>query len=259
MSRVASWVKDEDLFSDPAQQAAEYAASSPNGDFFRERLRLVADLLDRHSPSLPGDPERTLLDVGCGPGMLVETAVNRQMRFVGVDLSFPMALACHRRLRTSRNGQALRGNAEALPLASAAFDLVLCMGILEYVPSIGAALRELHRVLRPGGLLIASMLNPRSPYRIWLRLSQPELCKLTQPYVYPEPTLVTMTEASGFRVLEREYYDFNLLLSPLDDRFPRVRATTSRALSGLARSPLRWLGTGYLFAARKHCAAASGR
>ena len=186
--------------------------------------------------------------------MLVETAVNRQLRFVGVDLSFPMALACQKRLKASRGGQALRGSAEALPLASAAFDLVLCMGVLEYLPSIGVALRELHRVLRPGGLLIASMLNPRSPYRIWLRLWQPELCKLTQPHVYSESTLVTLTEASGFQVLQREYYDFNLLPCPLDERFPRVRATTSRALSGLARSPLRWLGTGYLFAARKPCA-----
>lgn len=259
MSRVSSGMKAEDLFSDPARHEDDYAAGSPNGDFFRERLRLVSDLLDRHAPSLPGARERTLLDVGCGPGMLVETAVERQLRFVGVDLSFPMAMACHKRLQATRSGQALRGSAEALPLASSAFDLVLCMGILEYLPSIGVALREFHRVLRPGGLLIASMLNPRSPYRIWLRLSQPELCQLTQPHVYPEPALVAMTAASGFQVVQLEYYDFNVLPAPFDDRFPRTRATTSRALSGLARSPLRWLGTGYLFAARKPGSSSAAR
>ena len=54
------------------------------------------------------------------------------------------------------------GNAMALPFADGSFDLVLCQEMLQFVPDRLAALREVRRVLSPGGRFLASTWRPRS-------------------------------------------------------------------------------------------------
>ena len=58
----------------------------------------------------------------------------------------------------------LVGGIEEMPLCDNSFDIVLAMGVLEYT-EVPAALQEIHRVLRPDGRVLATMLNPASPYR----------------------------------------------------------------------------------------------
>lgn len=50
----------------------------------------------------------------------------------------------------------LHGSLEAIPVEDASFDVVLCLQVLEHVPDPGAAVRELHRVVRPGGRVLLS-------------------------------------------------------------------------------------------------------
>jgi len=50
----------------------------------------------------------------------------------------------------------LHGSLEAIPADDASFDVVLCLQVLEHVPDPGAAIRELHRVVRPGGRVLLS-------------------------------------------------------------------------------------------------------
>ena len=50
----------------------------------------------------------------------------------------------------------LHGSLEAIPVDDASFDVVLCLQVLEHVPDPGAAIRELHRVVRPGGRVLLS-------------------------------------------------------------------------------------------------------
>jgi SAM-dependent methyltransferase len=241
-----------DLFSDAHRYASDYEASSPDGEFYRERLGLVSEFLDRLLPKSP-DPHsnRRLLDVGCGPGMLIDAARSRRIRFFGADLSPSMASACHERLQKNQSGHVSRASVESLPFSPATFDLVVCMGVLEYVPSICTALREIFHVTKPGGLLVASMLNPRSPYRIWECLTQPELCRIQRPYVYSERTLGSLMETSGFCVLDCAYFDFNVFLPPLDRKYARRAIVVTRFLSRLAHTPLRWLGTGFVTVAQR--------
>jgi SAM-dependent methyltransferase len=50
----------------------------------------------------------------------------------------------------------LHGSLEAIPVVDGSFDLVLCLQVLEHVPDPAAAVRELHRVVRPGGRVLLS-------------------------------------------------------------------------------------------------------
>ena len=89
-----------------------------------------------------------VLDVCCGPAMLAAGALARSAEAVGLDFSTE-AVELARRLVPK--GRFERGDAQALPFPAGSFDAVLCGYGLMHLPEPGAALREMLRVLRPGG------------------------------------------------------------------------------------------------------------
>lgn len=101
-------------------------------------------------------PGEAVLDLACGPGALTAAAaraVGPTGRVLGVDLSEGMVQAARQRAHELGLAQAgfARMDAERLALPDGGFDLGLCSLGLMYAPDPDAALRELRRVLRPGG------------------------------------------------------------------------------------------------------------
>lgn len=151
-------------FDDPslaASYAASYQGSGPAERYFSSRLHAVFEILDR----CPGGD---LLDVGCGPGMFVRRVLDTRpgdFRITAVDKAPAMIAEIAGRTAGAEVELAV-GDAEALPFPDASFDVVVAMGVLEYCdPSV--VLRDLARVVRPDGLVLVSMLNPLSPYRLF--------------------------------------------------------------------------------------------
>jgi SAM-dependent methyltransferase len=109
-------------------------------------------------------PGERVLDVACGTGIVARTAARRVGSggtVVGLDVSAPMLDAA----RALAAGEGLsiewrEGSAMKLPLPDTAFDLVLCQQGLQFFPDRAAALREMHRVLGPGGRLALSVWRP---------------------------------------------------------------------------------------------------
>jgi SAM-dependent methyltransferase len=89
-----------------------------------------------------------VLDVCCGPGMLAAGALERGAQAIGLDFAVE-AVELARKLVPKGNFQ--QGDAQALPFPAASFDAVLCGYGLMHLPEPAAALREILRVLRPGG------------------------------------------------------------------------------------------------------------
>jgi len=83
-----------------------------------------------------------VLDVGCGIKPYLPYFEPYAAEYVGVDLENPAA--------------DLEGSVEALPVEDASYDLVLCTQVLEHVTDPDIAVRELHRVVAPGGRVLAS-------------------------------------------------------------------------------------------------------
>jgi arsenite methyltransferase len=101
-----------------------------------------------------------VLDLGCGAGFDVFVAaevVGPMGRAVGVDLSCEMLAVAVRGRAESRLPNVAFGGAaiEALPFPDASFDVAISNGVLNLIPDKPAALREIFRVLKPGGYLQA--------------------------------------------------------------------------------------------------------
>jgi ubiquinone/menaquinone biosynthesis C-methylase UbiE len=116
------------------------------------------EIVDRARPVGPAD---RILDLGCGTGV-----VARQLRerlgggapITGVDAN-PEMVAMAPTLAPEIDWR--EGNAMKLPFADASFELVVCQQMLQFVPDCAAALREVRRVLAPGGRLVAATWRPR--------------------------------------------------------------------------------------------------
>jgi SAM-dependent methyltransferase len=106
----------------------------------------------RHFP-----PEARLLDVGCGTGWLADHFRD----YTGLDGSPDAVAAATARDRNVR----LHDVAEPLPVEDASFDGVVMKDLLEHVPDPVALVREVHRVLRPGGRVFAS--SPDAQRWVW--------------------------------------------------------------------------------------------
>jgi demethylmenaquinone methyltransferase/2-methoxy-6-polyprenyl-1,4-benzoquinol methylase len=110
-------------------------------------------------------PDDVMLDIACGTGDVARTfaaAAVRPARIIGADFSLPMV---SRAAARPIDGAAFcQGDALRLPLADASVSIVTCAFGIRNFQDLGAGLREMHRVLRPGGrALVLEFSIPRAP------------------------------------------------------------------------------------------------
>jgi ubiquinone/menaquinone biosynthesis C-methylase UbiE len=109
--------------------------------------------------ALEGVNQPRILDVATGAGRAPTVMGNylaqRDGRLVGLDASAKMLAQAAGKIDCPAVSF-VRGTAVALPFPDASFDAVVCLEALEFFPSDAAALREMARVLRPGGFLMTT-------------------------------------------------------------------------------------------------------
>jgi SAM-dependent methyltransferase len=154
-----------------AQEAAYWRrvghdwAGSPHGHLWRRHCDQVnAELLARWLPEAPVAAllKTDLFDEALSEGPLARLQTCAA-RVVGIDLSHPIAREAARRHPDLR---ALRADVRELPFADGSFDVVVSLSTLDHFQTeaeLGASLRELGRVLRPGGTLLLTLDNPGNP------------------------------------------------------------------------------------------------
>jgi demethylmenaquinone methyltransferase/2-methoxy-6-polyprenyl-1,4-benzoquinol methylase len=128
------------------------------------------------------DVGMTMLDVGCGTGLMTQPAaemVGPRGLVVGVDPSIGMLQEA---TRSNRLDWAIQGTAEYLPLPDNSFDLLIMCYVLRHVSDLLVAFGECMRVLRPGGVVL--ILEITAP-RLWISY---HLLKLYLKFVVPTMT-----------------------------------------------------------------------
>lgn len=240
-----------------------YEENGPVGYSFTVRRERVLELFDADGGKV--------LDVGCGPGVMAHAVIERGCEFWGVDPSVRMIELAQTELAPSTLAHFQVGTASSLDYADGSFDAVICMGVLERISDDNAALVEMSRVLKPGGILIVTVPNKWSPALLWrdtlfypvADLLRPIYRKRSQgdepPTIrghrrYSSRAFCTSFSRIGCDVSDVEYVVFNLLPAPIDSLLPQFSTKLMRALERLHRGRLRWMGGAMVVKARKRSA-----
>lgn len=210
----------------------EEMAKRHNPDLYHTASPLPVRLLERYRVRvllqlLAARPTDRVLEVGCGAGNVLER-VDARFR-VGVDISDFLLGKARQRLGT--RATLLRMNAEQLGFADGSFDRVYCTEVLEHVLEPAQVLREMRRVLAPGGVAVVSVPNE-------------ELINGIKSAAFKVPGVRRVVAMSGYEMadhMEDEWhlheFDRNKLEECVDGAFrvDTLRGIPSRVL------PVRWV------------------
>lgn len=136
--------------------SSRYDGASQLQSQVREELLSRVDAL-REAPS-------AILDLGCGTGAAAGALKKRfsRARVVAADIAPGMVQAARRRSRFWRSFECVEADAHRLPMPDASFDVVFTNLMLQWADPLDDALAQIGRVLRPGGLLLASSFGPET-------------------------------------------------------------------------------------------------
>lgn len=122
--------------------------------------------LERLSALLAASPDAAVIDLGCGAGHASFTAAQVVKEVVAYDLSSQMleVVAQAAKQKGLTNIRTQQGVAEALPFADASADIVISRYSAHHWHDVGQALREIRRVLKPGGqVIMMDVVSPGHP------------------------------------------------------------------------------------------------
>jgi ubiquinone/menaquinone biosynthesis C-methylase UbiE len=251
----------KEFFDEDSRQylSERYPSAPKNLDQFSYLIRkqYVLEMLDR----IPG--KGRILDIGCGPAVYTRDLVNRGWQVCGVDLSSGM-LKTAATAAAGYGGKPVRfaaAQATELPFLDASFDAVMCIGVVSYVDSVPALLKDVRRVLRPQGEAVFQISNVLSISEIDLKLRRflgrlmPRRGDLDAHDRFRSQVLLHPYKPSAFdawctaAVLKKREFRFFDFRPPLvvDRLAPSLSLNVGRRLEALSRSSLATgLGSGYL-------------
>jgi len=176
-----------------------------------EHLRWKVQLTQRH-PKIA--TARSVLDVGCGSGNVLDALRAPGRRLCGVEMSAEAAQSLQAR---GMEGCAVDLEKDRLPFHDGEFDVALCYDVLEHVFAPGRLLGEIRRVLRPEGVAMLCVPNTLNLFNRLVFLlgdyvdvmdtsHQSEDMFSNHIRLFSKTLFERFVTANGFRVAERHYY-----------------------------------------------------
>jgi ubiquinone/menaquinone biosynthesis C-methylase UbiE len=172
-------------------------------------------------------PGERVIDIACGTGLVTHgaaRAVGPGGSVVGVDLSGEMVAAAAQRAQGQGvpNVNFARMDAERLECADAGFDVALCALGLMYLPEPERALREMRRVLRPGGRMVSAVWGERAHcgWAALFGIVQDEVASDVCPLFFrlgQRDTLTRLCIDAGFASVETQRLASTLVYADVDE------------------------------------------
>lgn len=159
---------------------------------------------------------KKVLEIGLGQGAESEQLIRRGAHWSGLDLTQASVDRVRARLeiRDLRHDDLRQGSALEIPWPEDSFDYVFSHGVLHHIPDIGAAQAQIHRVLRPGGTLVAMLYARRSlNYQVSIRLVRRAALAAAYPVrnsrLIPDSGMLREHLANAERVGLRRYLELD--------------------------------------------------
>lgn len=135
----------------------QYADQGLLGRVVQKRMLLALEYLD--DEKLPSGAR--VLDLGCGPGIITEQIASFGFRTYAVDFSDELLVRARKRLKCTGHAHTylVQADAHRLPFKSDVFDAIVCIALISWVTNPAEALREVARILRPGGAVMITVRN----------------------------------------------------------------------------------------------------
>ncbi len=189
---------------------------------------------------IPWDGTQIVADVGCGNGYDLRQIVpqGRCRHAIGLDLSAGM-LRSLEDLRQSGSLSLVQADAQRLPLPDGSVDVAMAMHMLYHVPDIPAAIRELRRITKRGGTVLASTNSSAHLAEIDDQLSAAISSQLGRP-AQAMPAL-SFTTQNGTAVLSREFSSVTLRTLDVPLSIPAAQPVITYVAS-LREPALAWAG-----------------
>ena len=177
---------------------------------FFDQLEQERYAQDHHIPAWANferGRDRDLLEIGVGAGTDFVQWVRHGARATGIDLTEAgIALARERLALEGLRASLMVSDAESLPFEDESFDLVYSYGVLHHTPDTEGSLREVHRVLRPGGT--ALLMLYRVPSWTGLNLWALHCAAKGKPWKTPRQAIFEHLESPGTKAYtEGEVHD----------------------------------------------------
>lgn len=210
---------DEDLLK-YAYSESYYGGSDTKFKWpFSALFDLGKQLAAKKTSKLIGDKKASILDIGCGKGDFLDKLHKQgHDHLYGNDIEKPTNLSAHI--------QWIPGAFPSLETKDRQFDLITLTHVFEHVPEPLRAIRQLHLMTRPGGLILLSQPNIRSRQAqryqdSWLHLDPPR-----HLHLIPAKQLKSMFSKAGFELVSETYSSplynpFGYLQSWLNKRIPQ--------------------------------------
>jgi SAM-dependent methyltransferase len=195
--------------------------------WYRGRRRIIGALVRRLA--LP--PGAEILDAGCGSGRnMVDLA--RYGTVTGLEIADASVEWARRR----GIGEVIQGSITEAPFPNDRFDFAVCLDVLEHIDDEVRALRELHRVIHPGGTLLVTVPAYQS---LW---SEHDVINHHKRR-YTRATLSAVAAQAGWATAWTSYFNSWLLpAAATHRRLSRVRQSVDEPVSDLGLTPVRLNG-----------------
>lgn len=187
-------------------------------------------------------PDDRALDVACGWGYVVQEFARRVRKAVGVDLT-PEMIDLARRVAAERKVAGVEfhvGDVEALPFEPGSFEIVICRFSFHHFPDPARALREMRRVLAPGGrIVVYDFVAPREENRSRLHNAIEAERDPTHVRMYSPREFEDLVEQCGLAermrvttLWKREFEEWMSIVEVDAERKARVRRMLEETVEG---------------------------
>jgi 2-polyprenyl-3-methyl-5-hydroxy-6-metoxy-1,4-benzoquinol methylase len=171
-------------------------STGPYRHHVKKRRAYVDGVLRAFAEERPGP--RTGLDLGCGDGTHLSWLAQHLTAVYGSDYNL---LRLQRAAQAMPEAQLALADVTDYPAADDAFDVIFFNHVVEHIPDDGRALREVHRILKPGGVVVLGTPNEGAAFwRLAYRLSPETRTTTDHVHFYTSESLVEKCRAAGFAI-----------------------------------------------------------